>query len=152
MEKDVSFRRWVHVNGKKTTEGRTNFESSWSFEKNQSNHRSHFFQTQTMSYQEPEWAVKPSQGEWYLTEIKGGMEVGKYRLDKRATTIFGRATDMVHIPLNHESASRQHARISFDSQGIPWLRDLKSTHGTACNKRPLPPQACLLYTSDAADE
>ena len=94
-----------------------------------------------MSYQEPEWAVKPSQGAWYLTEIKGGMEVGKHRLDKRATTIFGRATDMVHIPLNHESASRQHARISFDSQGIPWLRDLKSTHGTACNKRPLPPQA-----------
>ncbi|KAL3932353.1 MAG: hypothetical protein SGBAC_010887 [Bacillariaceae sp.] len=94
-----------------------------------------------MSYVEPEWAHKPSH-EWILTEIKGGIEVHKYHLQDRATTILGRALDMVHIPLNHESASRQHARISFDSQGIPWLRDLKSTHGTRVNKRQLPPQVC----------
>ncbi|CAJ1912756.1 unnamed protein product [Cylindrotheca closterium] len=94
-----------------------------------------------MSYVEPEWAHKPSH-EWVLTEIKGGIEVSKFNLQERATTILGRALDMVHIPLNHESASRQHARISFDSQGIPWLRDLKSTHGTKVNKRQLPPQVC----------
>jgi len=94
-----------------------------------------------MTYVEPEWAHKPSH-EWILTEIKGGMEVAKYNLEERATTILGRALDMVHLPLNHESASRQHARISFDSQGIPWLRDLKSTHGTRVNKRKLPPQVC----------
>eukprot|EP00980_Cylindrotheca_fusiformis_P007097 scaffold1489_cov194-Cylindrotheca_fusiformis.AAC.7 len=95
----------------------------------------------TMSYVEPEWAQKPSD-EWSLTEIKGGMEVTKHKLNVRATTVFGRALDMVHIPVNHESASRQHARIAFDSQGIPWLRDLKSTHGTFCNKRRLPPEVC----------
>jgi pSer/pThr/pTyr-binding forkhead associated (FHA) protein len=94
-----------------------------------------------MSYVDPEWAQKPST-EWSLTEIKGGTEVEKHNLHLRATTIFGRALDMVHIPVNHESASRQHARISFDSQGIPWLRDLKSTHGTFCNKRRLPPEVC----------
>lgn len=92
-------------------------------------------------YVEPEWAHKPSQ-EWFLTEIKGGIEVAKYNLQERATTVLGHALDMVHIPLHHESASRQHARISFDSQGIPWLRDLKSTHGTRVNKRPMPPQVC----------
>lgn len=92
-----------------------------------------------MSYQEPEWAIKPSSsGEWYLTEIKNGVEIEKHNLDCRPTTVFGRATDMVHVPLNHESASRQHARIAFDSQGIPWLRDLKSTHGTVVNKKHLP--------------
>lgn len=94
-----------------------------------------------MPYVEPEWAQKPTD-EWALIEIKGGMEVAKHNLQQRATSIFGRALDMVHIPVNHESASRQHARIAFDSQGIPWLRDLKSTHGTFCNKRRLPPEVC----------
>lgn len=30
----------------------------------------------------------------------------------------------------HESCSRLHARIAFDSNGIPWLRDLGSGNGT----------------------
>ena len=66
--------------------------------------------------------------------------MAKHKLDKNCI-ILGRATDMVDITLAHESISRQHARIAFDSQGIPWLRDLQSTHGTLCNKRRLPPPA-----------
>jgi pSer/pThr/pTyr-binding forkhead associated (FHA) protein len=76
-----------------------------------------------------------------LIEIKGGIEVGQHDLSKRATTILGRAINMVHIPLQHESISRQHARISFDDQGTPWLRDLQSAHGTFVNKRKLPAAA-----------
>jgi hypothetical protein len=100
-----------------------------------------------MTYAEPEWAKKPN-AEWFLTEIKGGMEVQQHKLTQ-PTTIFGRATDMVHVPLQHESSSRQHARISFDIQGIPWLRDLKSTHGTKINKKELPPQAICKTESNS---
>lgn len=75
-------------------------------------------------------------------EIKGGVEVARHDLSARSTTILGRAVDMVHIPLHHQSISRQHARIAFDSNETPWLRDLQSAHGTMVNKRRLPAQAC----------
>lgn len=48
---------------------------------------------------------------------------------------------MVDVELAHESCSRRHARIAFDSRGIPWLRDLESTHGTTVNKKHLPAAA-----------
>jgi pSer/pThr/pTyr-binding forkhead associated (FHA) protein len=94
-------------------------------------------------YREPEWAALPfsSSIPWALTEIKGGIEVAQHDLSNRATTILGRAVNQVHIPLHHESISRQHARISFDDQGNPWLRDLQSAHGTYVNKRKLPAAA-----------
>jgi pSer/pThr/pTyr-binding forkhead associated (FHA) protein len=94
------------------------------------------------SYKEPDWAKSPpsTDCEWTLVEIKAGVEVAKHRLTK-GVTILGRASDMVEITLQHESASRQHARIAFDASGIPWLRDLQSTHGTVCNKRKLPAAA-----------
>ena len=96
-------------------------------------------------YKEPPWAQKPkpsssSREEWSLLEIKGGVECGTHPL-KNATTTLGRATDVVDIGLAHESCSRQHARIAFDSQGNCWLKDLGSTHGTTCNKRKLPTAA-----------
>ena len=105
------------------------------------------------SYRPPEWAVAPQSSSssssspspptgWTLTEIKNGIEVGRYDLQSRSCWVIGRATDQVDIPSLHESLSRQHARIAFDPHGIPWLKDLKSTHGTKVNKRPLPPAAC----------
>ena len=93
----------------------------------------------TESYEEPDWAIQPSaKSSWMLTEIKSGVETAKHELYTRSTTIIGRAVDMVHIPLHHESISRQHARISFDSMGQPWLRDLQSSHGSFVNKKKLP--------------
>jgi pSer/pThr/pTyr-binding forkhead associated (FHA) protein len=93
----------------------------------------------TGSYEEPDWAVQPlAESSWMLTEIKSGVETAKHELYTRSTTIIGRAVDMVHIPLHHESISRQHARISFDSMGQPWLRDLQSSHGSFVNKKKLP--------------
>jgi pSer/pThr/pTyr-binding forkhead associated (FHA) protein len=99
-------------------------------------------------YKEPEWAVQPSQ-EWTLIEIKGGVEISRHSLHNRATSLFGRAVDQVHIPIHHESASRQHARIAFDAQGIPWLKDLNSTHGVTVNKRKLPPESIGKTESNA---
>jgi pSer/pThr/pTyr-binding forkhead associated (FHA) protein len=92
-----------------------------------------------MSYSDPSWAHQPQQ-DWVLLEIKGGVEQARYRLDQ-ACIILGRAEDQVDIVLRHESISRQHARIAFDSLGTPWLRDLQSTHGVTVNKKRLPSAA-----------
>lgn len=89
--------------------------------------------------QEPPWAQIPQQ-EWLLVEIKDGVEVSVHKLN-RSCLVIGRAADQVDIPLQHESASRQHARIAFDTTGTPWLRDLQSTHGVIVNKKRLPAAA-----------
>lgn len=87
----------------------------------------------------PPWAIAPTHS-WSLVEIKGGVQVASHPLSKPCIFI-GRAADQVDIPLQHESCSREHARIAFDSEGVPWLRDYESTHGTTVNKRRLPLQA-----------
>mmetsp|Transcript_13944 Transcript_13944/g.21268 ORF Transcript_13944/g.21268 Transcript_13944/m.21268 type:complete len:502 (+) Transcript_13944:71-1576(+) len=91
-------------------------------------------------YIEPKWAKQPQQESWKLVEIKNGAEVAEHQL-KKACVLLGRATDLVDIELAHESCSRLHARIAFDSRGVPWLRDLASTHGTSVNKKQLPSEA-----------
>ena len=93
-----------------------------------------------MDYQEPSWAVPPPKdANWTLLEIKGGIPVASHSLNNNKCTLLGRASP--HIQLHHESCSRLHARIAFDSQGTPWLRDLSSTHGTTVNRQRLPPAA-----------
>lgn len=93
------------------------------------------------SYQEPAWARSPpADCDWSIEEIKGGVEIASHQLNLPCTT-FGRAADMVTVPTAHESCSRLHARIAFDREGTPWLRDLGSAHGTTVNKRPLPRKA-----------
>lgn len=92
-----------------------------------------------VDYQEPSWAHVPGHT-WTLTEIKNGIEVAQHVLTQPCM-LLGRAADLVDIELAHESCSRRHARIAFDSRGVPWLRDLGSTHGTTVNKKPLPVMA-----------
>jgi len=91
-------------------------------------------------YPPPEWAKLPEK-EWLLIEIKGGVEMERYPLHRRPSWLIGRAADQVHIALGHESISRFHARIAFDSNGVPWLRDCQSSHGVTVNKKRLPPAA-----------
>ncbi|CAB9518302.1 Solute carrier family 4 (Anion exchanger), member 1, adaptor protein [Seminavis robusta] len=93
-------------------------------------------------YPDPEWARLPQDQTWKVIEIKNGVEIAQTVLSQRPSWLFGRAADQVHIPLNHESISRCHARIAFDSSGTPWLRDCASSHGTKVNKKRLPPMAC----------
>jgi pSer/pThr/pTyr-binding forkhead associated (FHA) protein len=91
-------------------------------------------------YQAPSWAQAPGDHTWTLVEIKNGTEIAQHALGKPCVSL-GRAADMVDIELAHESCSRRHARIAFDSRGVPWLRDLASTHGTSVNKKALPAAA-----------
>lgn len=99
-------------------------------------------------YPNPDWAT-PTTNEWTLVEIKGGMELSKINLSQRPCWLLGRAADQVHIPMQHPSISRCHARIAFDQSGTPWLRDCKSTHGVFVNKKRLPPEAVGVEESNS---
>ena len=106
------------------------------------------------SYRPPEWMKPPSvqtsllssNCEWKLDEIKGGIVVASHVL-KTPLITFGRVPpsspmkESSAIVTAHESCSRLHARIAFDAQGTPWLRDLQSGNGTKVNKKPLPPKS-----------
>ena len=91
-----------------------------------------------MSYTPPSWCrPPPSEHSWSIDEIKGGVLIASHNLTDASTT-FGRAADVVTIPTLHESCSRVHARIAFDSTGTPWLRDLGSGNGTLVNGKRMP--------------
>mmetsp|Transcript_10608 Transcript_10608/g.23771 ORF Transcript_10608/g.23771 Transcript_10608/m.23771 type:complete len:615 (+) Transcript_10608:184-2028(+) len=105
-----------------------------------------------MSYTTPPWCQPPSSSTaWSIDEIKSGVLVSTHALTLPSTT-FGRATDVVTIPTLHESCSRVHARIAFDSSGVAWLRDLGSGNGTTVNGKRMPPQSIgkeILPSDDA---
>ena len=91
-----------------------------------------------MSYTAPTWCrPPPSEHSWSIYEIKSGVLVATHTLADASTT-FGRAADVVTVPTLHESCSRVHARIAFDSSGTPWLRDLGSGNGTLVNGKRMP--------------
>ena len=103
------------------------------------------------------WTRPPQHG-WSLDEVKQGNVVATYSLKDIIQThynsrnngdgfgvTFGRIADdpsLVDIVTSHESCSRRHARIAFDRDGTPWLRDMGSGNGTFVNERRLPPEAC----------
>ncbi|KAL3821669.1 hypothetical protein ACHAXA_006089 [Cyclostephanos tholiformis] len=103
--------------------------------------------------------TRPPQHVWSLDEVKQGNVVATYKLNDiiknhnyskgndnyHLGVTFGRIADdpsLVDIVTAHESCSRRHARIAFDRDGTPWLRDLGSGNGTYVNERRLPPEAC----------
>lgn len=93
-----------------------------------------------MSYTAPSWCRPPSSQHahsWSIDEIKSGVLVATHPLTDASTT-FGRAADVVTVPTLHESCSRVHARVAFDSSGTPWLRDLGSGNGTLVNGKRMP--------------
>jgi len=98
-----------------------------------------------MSYIKPTWCSPPpssSSSQWRLDEIKNGIIVDSHTIST-AIVAFGRAAeledaDATNICTAHESCSRLHARIAFDSNGVPWLRDLGSGNGTKVNKKSVP--------------
>ena len=92
-----------------------------------------------LPYSSPSWSQSPLH-DWHLLEIKAGQVIDTHLLTAALIT-FGRAADVVTIPLAHESCSRLHARMAFDVTGRPWLRDLASTHGLTVNRQELPPEA-----------
>lgn len=98
----------------------------------------------------PFWSHPPSQShQWNLLEIKQGNLLSSVSLNELASKrsgciTFGRMDEpsLVDVVTAHESCSRLHARLAFDSSGNLWLRDLKANNGTFVNNVRLPPEAC----------
>lgn len=101
--------------------------------------------------------ICPPHAAWSLDEVKLGNVVSTYSLNEIITNnddhcgvVFGRIADdpsLVDIVTAHESCSRRHARLAFDRNGTPWLRDLGSGNGTFVNERRLPSEACGMEES-----
>ncbi|KAL3799296.1 hypothetical protein HJC23_013021 [Cyclotella cryptica] len=102
------------------------------------------------SWTAPHWShPPPPTASWNLLEIKQGTLLTTHPLTalsshRRGCITFGRIDDpsIVDIVTAHESCSRLHARLAFDANGVPWLRDLGSNHGTFVNHVRLPREAC----------
>lgn len=69
---------------------------------------------------------------WYL-EIKEGPDPGRKETLAIGTTTIGRDGSRCNLVLADEKASRIHALVKLDSNGIIFIEDQGSTHGTYVN-------------------
>ena len=90
--------------------------------------------------------------DWRLYEFKGDNNTRTEKLSGYSCFLFGKdrrlvderptENDVKFIPVDHPTASRQHAVIQFRSKGgrvIPYLMDLNSTNKSFLNKKPVEP-------------
>jgi len=104
-----------------------------------------------LKYHEPPEARKPKQGKgWRLYVFKNGKDADLIHLTRQSCYILGRERRVVDIPLEHVSASKQHAVIQFrqvternefgdEKRSIlPFLIDLESANGTFLNGTEVP--------------
>jgi hypothetical protein len=90
-------------------------------------------------YQVPSWAASAPTPGFYLEILKEGTIIGTIDLDN-THFVFGRQHDIVDIPLDHPSISRQHAALQFRvDDGALMILDLGSAQGTYVNKNKLDP-------------
>lgn len=96
-----------------------------------------------------EWSAVPT-APASLIVSKDGLEVESHDIGARPYTILGRNPTMSHVPMEHESLSRQHAAVAFDADGVVYLVDLNSRHGTFLNGQKLSPlQRMRLSAADS---
>ncbi|KAE8226616.1 hypothetical protein CF319_g819 [Tilletia indica] len=104
-----------------------------------------------LKYHEPPEARKPKQGKgWRLYVFKDGKDEDLIHLTRQSCYLFGRERRVVDIPLEHPSASKQHAVIQFrqittrsefgdESSSIrPFFIDLESANGSYLNGNEVP--------------
>ncbi|PWN35538.1 SMAD/FHA domain-containing protein [Meira miltonrushii] len=103
-----------------------------------------------LKYFEPPEARKPKK-KWRLYVFKDGKEVDILHISRQSCYLIGRDSNVVDIPVDHQSISKQHAVIQFRSiternefgdekrQTKPFLIDLDSANGSFVNKTELPP-------------
>ncbi|KAF9948498.1 hypothetical protein BGZ72_009598 [Mortierella alpina] len=103
-----------------------------------------------LKYNEPPEARKPSQ-KWRLYVFKGDKEIDLLHIHRQSAFLFGRDRNVVDIPIDHPSCSKQHAVLQFrqivetDALGQakrttkPFVIDLESANGTFVNGTQIPP-------------
>jgi len=87
----------------------------------------------------PDWAAGDASSEapFVLEVIKDGVPVDEIPLTA-ARCLVGRAADAVQVPLAHASISRVHACFQRSTDGLLYVADCASSHGSRLNKAPLP--------------
>ncbi|KAF9915023.1 hypothetical protein BX616_007085 [Lobosporangium transversale] len=103
-----------------------------------------------LKYNEPPEARKPKQ-RWRLYVFKGDKEIDLLHIHRQSAFLFGRDRNVVDIPIDHPSCSKQHAVLQFrqivetDALGQasrstkPFIIDLESANGTFVNGVQIPP-------------
>ncbi|GKY95545.1 hypothetical protein MPSEU_000516100 [Mayamaea pseudoterrestris] len=84
-----------------------------------------------------DYADTRPKSQWFLTEVKDGVQIAQHRLVEPATVV-GRSEDAT-IVLAHESCSRMHAVIYLDSLTIEDF----STHGTFVDRTKITQKSLL---------
>ncbi|KAF9181092.1 hypothetical protein BGZ51_007316 [Haplosporangium sp. Z 767] len=103
-----------------------------------------------LKYNEPPEARKPNK-RWRLYVFKGDKEIDLLHIHRQSAFLFGRDRNVVDVPIDHPSCSKQHAVLQFrqivetDAQGHanrttkPFIIDLESSNGTFVNGTQIPP-------------
>ena len=92
----------------------------------------------------PEWASEPTHSSAALLVEKGGQQIETLQVGEHSMYTFGRSLTC-DFPIEHPSASRNHAALVHHFNGGIYVIDLKSSHGTLINGRPIKPfEATLL--------
>lgn len=90
------------------------------------------------SFQPPPWASQPCRTATVEVQEEGGA-THTQPVDKQPWYLFGRDASACDVPLDHPTASRQHAALVHHSDGRVFVIDLGSTHGTTLDGARLPP-------------
>ncbi|KAF9304012.1 Smad nuclear-interacting protein 1 [Mortierella antarctica] len=102
-----------------------------------------------LKYNEPPEARKPSQ-KWRLYVFKGDKEIDLLHIHRQSAFLFGRDRNVVDVPIDHPSCSKQHAVLQFrqivETGNLgqskrttkPFIIDLGSANGTFVNGTQIP--------------
>jgi smad nuclear-interacting protein 1 len=70
------------------------------------------FKGVVLKYSEPPEARKPNKG-WRMYVFKGKEQVDMIQVNRQSAFLFGRDRVVADVPLDHPSASKQHAVLQF---------------------------------------
>ena len=96
----------------------------------------------------PSWAAAPARAEAVLVVAKGSEQMERLPIGDHPMYTFGRSLTC-DFQLEHPSVSRQHAALVHHQNGGVYVIDLKSSHTTAVNGRPLKPYEATLLREGA---
>ncbi|KAK9809044.1 hypothetical protein WJX72_008359 [[Myrmecia] bisecta] len=88
----------------------------------------------------PRWArapIRPGEKFLHITKEDGSTEV--VPIDRKAAYLLGRNGQVCDVTIDHKSSSRVHACLAHHKEGILYLVDLGSVHGTHVNGEKVEP-------------